>query len=556
MGIHRNWGATDETDEWTTETFSTVVHTELNKLGELLSAPRSDSDRQTKMLTDAGFQASFPTARTRLFADSQIVVERATSKRRQTGDLAEFVFATTEAFQPFQDCQSSFKVIGIQLSAEYIDATCFVTLHGKRSDGRFEQNSYWKTRWTTGANKLRLQRIQILSLEEVYTRSPNGRPLFLEFTPVVFAEVPSYRRQLRYGQSHWQRRIEAFHGVLNQAQNGLSVGDVNGDGLDDVYVSQPGGLPNRLYLHLRDGRVRDVSAASGTDILDNTHSSLIIDFDNDGDQDLVLATAPALLLFANNGQARFTLKAAIDSVMDTYSMAAADYDLDGDLDVYTCGYFPAGADASALPVPVPYFDARNGASNHLLENRGHWQLVDATEQVGLGVDNRRFSYATSWVDFDKDGDQDLYVANDFGPDKLYRNERQSGQARFVDISEAAGIRQGAFGMSVAVADFDRNGFEDVYVANMFSSAGSRVTHQKQFRPSDSDQLRKKFQHLAAGNTLLSNLNGKTFRDVASVTGVTMGRWSWGSNFIDINNDGWQDLVVSNGYITGSDPDDL
>jgi hypothetical protein len=466
------------------------------------------------------------------------------------------VRAITSGFQPFEDCQASFKVIGVQLSSEYVEATSFVTLHGKRSDGRFEQNSYWKTRWTIDANKPRLQRIQILSLEEVHTRSPNGRPLFQEVTSTVFDDLPSYRHQLRYGQSHWQRRIESFHGILNQAQNGLSIGDVNGDGLDDVYVSQPGGLPNRLYIHMQDGRVRDVSAASGANILDNTHSSLLIDFDNDGDQDLVLATATALLLFANNGNARFTLKAAIDSVVDAYSMAAADYDHDGDLDIYTCGYFPVGADAKALPVPVPYFDARNGAPNHLLENQGQWRLVDVTDHVGLDVDNRRFSYATCWVDYDNDGDQDLYIANDFGPDKLYRNERNTGRSRFVDVSTAVGIRQGAFGMSVAVGDFDRNGFEDVYVANMFSSAGNRVTHQTQFRPSASDQVRKKFQHLAAGNALLSNLNGKEFRDVAAATGVTLGRWSWGSNFIDINNDGWQDLIVSNGYITGSDPHDL
>ena len=111
-------------------------------------------------------------------------------------------------------------------------------------------------------------------------------------------------------------------------------------------------------------------------------------------------------------------------------------------------------------------------------------------------------------------------------------------------------------MSVSWADFNRDGLMDVYVGNMFSSAGNRIVTQRQFKPDVDQQTRDKYLYLARGNTLLQNLGlsgesmAPTFRDVSESAHVTMGRWAWGSNFVDINNDGWEDLVVTNGNITG------
>jgi hypothetical protein len=93
---------------------------------------------------------------------------------------------------------------------------------------------------------------------------------------------------------------------------------------------------------------------------------------------------------------------------------------------------------------------------------------------------------------------------------------------------------------------------DVYVSNMFSAAGSRITAQKKFKADASDEVRGRFRRFARGNSLFRNVNA-SFEDVSLDAHVNMGRWAWGSNFVDLNNDSWQDLVVANGYL--SSPED-
>ena len=150
-----------------------------------------------------------------------------------------------------------------------------------------------------------------------------------------------------------------------------------------------------------------------------------------------------------------------------------------------------------------------------------------------------------------DGDQDLLVVNDFGPNQLFRNT--GGQ--FENCASETGLLDGAFGMSASFGDFNQDGLSDIYVANMFSAAGNRITTQPRFKPDLDDAIRKKFLHLARGNTLLQS-NGTGFDDVSVQSGVTVGRWSWGSLFADVNNDSWENLIVGNGYVTGSSKDDL
>ena len=111
-------------------------------------------------------------------------------------------------------------------------------------------------------------------------------------------------------------------------------------------------------------------------------------------------------------------------------------------------------------------------------------------------------------------------------------------------------------MSVSWGDCDRDGRMDLYVSNMFSAAGSRITPQAKFKPGMDETLRGRFQHFARGNTLLGNKGKEGFGDLSVSAGVTMGRWAWGSNFADLNNDGWEDLIVANGYVTTDDERDL
>jgi hypothetical protein len=260
-----------------------------------------------------------------------------------------------------------------------------------------------------------------------------------------------------------------------------------------------------------------------------------------------------VLLLENDGTGKFTERARA-SAPSTTSLSAADFDSDGDLDLYCCGYVLPD---SANVTPLPYHDANNGRPNTLLRNDGAragepWSFVDATRESGLDENNRRFSFASSWEDYDDDGDLDCYVANDFGRNNLYRNEN----GHFRDVAAEAGVEDLAAGMGVSWADYDLDGDFDLYVSNMFSSAGERVAYQRRFLDGVDEVTRAGFQRHARGNSLFRNRGDGTFEDVSAHAGVTMGRWAWGSIFTELDEDGWPDLFVPNGFVTGSDPADL
>ena len=111
-------------------------------------------------------------------------------------------------------------------------------------------------------------------------------------------------------------------------------------------------------------------------------------------------------------------------------------------------------------------------------------------------------------------------------------------------------------MSVAWGDYDRDGHDDLYVSNMFSSAGNRITTQLQFLPNISDNGRELYQRFAKGNSLFRGTELSQFEETGRDLNVEIARWAWGSQFADINNDGWEDLVVANGYISTDDSGDL
>ena len=190
-----------------------------------------------------------------------------------------------------------------------------------------------------------------------------------------------------------------------------------------------------------------------------------------------------------------------------------------------------------------------GVSGFLLRNEGGLRFSDVTESSGMDEANRRFSLAASWCDFDDDGDPDLYVANDFGKNNFYRNE---GGGRFREVAGELGIVDTGNGMSVSWADVDRDGRFDLYVGNMWSSAGNRIAWQPAFAD---DALRGTYLRMARGNSLFRN-SGDGFVDASSGSGAMMGRWAWASLFGDLNNDGWEDLVVANGFLTSSGDGDL
>ena len=175
-----------------------------------------------------------------------------------------------------------------------------------------------------------------------------------------------------------------------------------------------------------------------------------------------------------------------------------------------------------------------------------------TVPSGLDVNNRRFSLAASWCDYDDDGDQDLYVANDFGKNNLYRNE---GGGKFRDVAAEAGVEDQGNGMSVAWEDYDNDGRFDLYVGNMWSSAGSRIVEQPGFEKGGAE-LQAVYRRMARGNSLFRNLGGGRFEDVSLATRTFFGRWAWSCQFIDHDADGREDLFVANGFVTNENTDDL
>ena len=381
---------------------------------------------------------------------------------------------------------------------------------------------------------------------------------FTEITGSVFGGIESFREQLSHSVDHWRDSMDAALGVSVYGHQGISLGDADGDGLEDLYISQPGGLPNRLYRNNGNGTFSDWTRRAGLDVLDETSMSLFADVDNDGDQDLVLIGAVPML-FRNRGDGRFSLDrdAGLDVTSDQEAMftgaAIADYDLDGDLDLYVCAYdfWQSGGDYDA---PTPYFDAVNGPANLLFRNDGQGSFEEVARKSGLEPTNNRFSFAAAWADYDDDGDPDLYVANDFGRNNLYRN---NGDGTFSDWSTQSGVEDLGAGMSAAWGDYDGDGDLDLYTANMWSSAGLRITGSTQFRDvADGESELRKFRQQARGNSLFRNDGPAGFRDVSEEAGVRTGRWAWASDFVDLDGDGRLDLFVQNGFITGERMDDL
>jgi Tfp pilus assembly protein PilF/peroxiredoxin len=421
-----------------------------------------------------------------------------------------------------------------------------------------ERIGHWEMRWQQGAGG-KWHVVEWTTLDHLHSRALT--PIFSEVTQTAFGSNRSFLQQLVPGLDYWASHLDAVFMPRGMGHHGVSVGDIDGDGFDDIYVSQPDGLPNRLFRNKGDGTFEDLTESAGVAILDRTSQSLFADVDNDGDQDLILLTRTGPLLFVNDGKAHF--KRTPDAFQfkqplqgSLTSAAIGDYDRDGFLDIYLCayGYFIGVSEDKAGP-PAPYHDALNGSPNVLLRNDGHGRFVDVTDEVGLDQDNDRFSFAAAWGDYDEDGWPDLLVANDFGRKNLYHNEGLvNGRPHFKDVARAAGVEDYGAGMSATFVDYDNDGHLDIYTGNMWTAAGQRVTSEPGFKPDESSEIREIYRRHTRGNSLFKNNGNGTFADVTLTAGADFGRWAWSSDAFDFDNDGWNDLYVVNGMFTRDDDD--
>ncbi len=543
-----------ERDGWHTEVLQAAAQKQLARIVQLMVGAAAPGNMDHLIADEFSSGPLRPAELREVFHDPALRVLRPASPSppavRYHG-AEGLVRALAELMtEPAAGDRADFKIFRIESLERSLVTQQFLSLFQRTQTGSREVHATWRCRWLLPAPDAvpLLASIDVEDYEEIIVRSVRGT-LFSDCTQAVLGPNASFREQLAFGLDYWDSRVLR---VDTDGMQGLAIGDVNGDGLDDVYVYQISPLPTRLYVQNPDGTATDRSAEAGVDWHEPSHSALLVDLDNDGDQDLLVSTVAALVLAENGGSGTFLVRSTIAAARDAYSLSAADYDADGDLDIYACVYLAKARRRQILAAPVPFHDARNGGRNVLLRNDGAWRLRDVNVDAGLEAEATRRSFASTWEDYDNDGDLDLYVANDYGPNNLFRND----SGRFTDVARQAGVEDQSFGMSVSWGDFNRDGWMDLYISNMFSAAGNRIVFQDQFKANESEEVRRKFQYMARGNSLFQNTGRGDFRDVSEQAAVMMGRWAWGSNFVDLNNDGYEDVLVANGYLTRTDQRDL
>jgi Flp pilus assembly protein TadD/peroxiredoxin len=547
-------------DEFVTEKYVFEIELKLREWSASLIRSVRDLNPLTKLLDHSITATSFTPFRQTMLRNTQgIEVRRIEFASEMIVGSDEFIKQLRDYFQPASRILTAqFDVISLEeISSSPLDLQVGIRydfvfeVEGTRREGRIGQ---WQTKWILdSSNTWRIHHLVVGG----ESRSIVSLPAFVDITEHALGSIDSYRSQLSHGTDYWRTVLDGACGIDVYGNNGIAVGDFDNDGFDDLYISQPGGLPNRLYRNRGDGTFEDVTERAGVGVLDNTACAIFADFRNCGQQDLLVVCGTGPLLFLNQGDGTFQIKrdafAFAGNPQGTFTHAAvADYDRDGKLDIYFCLYsYYLGLDQ--YHYPVPYFDARNGPPNFLLHNEGNGRFTDRTEAAGLNKNNNRYSFACAWQDFRSSGFPDIYIANDFGRSNLYRNNEDG---TFTDVSTEAHVEDVGAGMSTSWSDIDNDGQPDIYAANMWSAAGQRITEQPLFQKGTRENIRALYRRHARGNSLYRNLGDGTFKNISDQAGVEMGRWSWSSDFWDFDHDGYSDLYVTNGYISGPEHNDL
>lgn len=547
-------------DNYPTERCAEEIENQLRRWGQSLTSGRPDSSSLATWL-DPVIEASslIPIRETLLRSGCGVeVVRKEIGAAVHSG--RELFLAEIDAWlgTVAQVETAEFEIYGVEQignSPLAVHTAIRYDIAANRHDGvREERVGSWRVHWISGeAGQWKAR--QWRAGDE--TCSTMRGPAFTDVTDHAMRDNPSWKSQLAHGADYWRTVLDGACGIDVYNNSGVAVGDFDNDGWDDFYVCQPAGLPNRLYRNRCDGTFEDVTDKAGVGLLDGTACALFADFRNVGLQDLLVVTAAGPLLFLNRGNGTFSVKrdafrfARPPQGSFTHA-AAADYDRDGRIDLYLCTYmYYLGLDQ--YHYPIPYYDARNGPPNCLMHNEGNGAFVETTEAAGLSVENNRYSFACAWGDSRGNGLPDLFVANDFGTSQLYRN---NGSGTFSDASKEAGVEGVGAGMSCAWSDFDNSGHLSAYVASMWEAAGQRVSQQEQFHADAPENIRALYRRHARGNALYCNQGDGSFRNVGHEARVDMGRWSWCSDFWDFDHDGYADLYVANGYISGPDRNDL
>ncbi len=326
---------------------------------------------------------------------------------------------------------------------------------------------------------------------------------------------------------------------------GVYLCDFNRDGRLDMLITDGVGDKTNLYLYqgLEGGKFRDVTTAMGLPrTIPKTLTFAWMDIDGDGWEDLVLYKR----VYRNDHGQRFVdYSDRCDLPFpDGAAALVADFDRDGKLDLYVT--------ANGTPTVNSWLSGQNagGIRNYLFRNKGNWQFEDVTLASGTTGGNRSV-FTAAWLDANNDGWPDLYVINEFGDGVLLVNRHDGtfAEQRLAD-------RPSDFGsMGLAAGDLDNDGNIDLFVAAMYSKAGSRVIANLKPDAYPPDIMHK-IRNFVQGNQLHRNLGGLKFEQLGSALQVNASGWAFGPALVDLNNDGWLDIFSTAGFISQSrdDPD--
>jgi hypothetical protein len=394
-----------------------------------------------------------------------------------------------------------------------------------------------------------IQQVELIAGDRVI----NSRPLFVDVAPATGIDFKN-----QYYPAFLTQELK--FGMLRYGPAGITAADFDSDGFCDLFV--PDGVASKLFRNLGNGQFDDVTALVGLSDLSGVSVGLFADYDNDGDQDFFVSrTFEPNQLFENRGDqyVDVTPQSGIDPDNCTTVASWADYNNDGFLDLYVGRYLEPRE-----RIPTTFY-ARNGEPNQLYKNNGDGTFTNVTKEAGVGEVG--LCLGTAFGDYNDDGYPDLWVSNDFGRKTLYKN---NGDGTFDDVTVETGTLAYGAGMSSTIGDYDNDGHLDLYVAHIRSEEGwfaewptvlrymvnswrqsvwmTDMPLYFQILQQSGFQFVQVFQDMASGNTLLRNKGDGTFEDVTWHANANPPGWFWGTNLVDFDNDGWQDLYAANGWV--------
>ncbi|MFT7606822.1 MAG: hypothetical protein ACI8VT_004425, partial [Saprospiraceae bacterium] len=383
----------------------------------------------------------------------------------------------------------------------------------------------------------------------------------LPVASIGFEKIESSKSGLNFSNILDEQNLKnPFNYINAYTGGGVAIGDINNDGLPDVFMAA-NMSSSKLFLNKGNMVFEDITTASGTTTSGWCSAVTMADVNNDGWLDIYVCRSyednPAdreNLLFINDQKGKFTEQSKSYGLNDeNYSIGASffDYDKDGDLDLAVANHprfrlVPMQVHYDYWVSPVKEFSNRLFRNDGPSTSSGQAHFTDVTEEAGIL--SYGFSLALSTTDFDVDGWPDLVITVDHDEPDIFFHNNQDGT--FTNIVSTATNQTSLSSMGVDAGDINHDIYPDLFVAEMLSEdhyrekigMGMQTVKRFEFIV---DTMKYKYYQMH--NFMYLNNGNKTFSDVAQLAGVHKSDWSWATLFFDFDNDGWQDLFISNGW---------